>query len=246
MAEWKVVFLPQWMKPADVAGRTVVVTDVLRASTTMVAALEAGASRIRPTPDIPTALEWKDRLGPSAVLGGERGGVIIPGFHAGNSPREFTAGSIGGRELVLCTTNGTVALESCREARRVLIGALVNVGAVADRVREDAAGTVLCAGTDGHFTSEDLLFAGALLDALMVRGVALELDDRASVALAWWRSARRRVDGGERLATVLGEGRGGRNLLKLGYDADIEFCADVDRLRVVPELDREAWTIGKG
>lgn len=238
-----VAFLPKLVAPNSIRGATVVVTDVLRATTTMISALVNGASEIIPTSDIPRALQLKSDLGADVVLGGERGGVIIPGFHNGNSPREFTSAVIGGKRLVLCTTNGTVAMESCRGADQVLIGAFVNLAAVAQRVAQSARLLIVCAGTDGQITGEDALFAGALIYRLLAGDAKWELDDQAQIALGWWQAAMQRMETGEPLAKIIGQGLGGRNLLKLKYDEDIQYCAQIDLLPHVPQLDLERWSI---
>jgi 2-phosphosulfolactate phosphatase len=239
-----VALLPKLTDPHSVAGQTVVVTDVLRATTTIISALSNGLRQVIPTPTIPLALELKQQLGPGVILGGERGGVIIPGFHQGNSPREFTPELVRGRELVLCTTNGTVAMEACRGAERVLIGALVNLSAVVAELHAAPRVLVVCAGTDGKITSEDSLFAGAVVERLAGHHQgAVALDDQAQIALGWWEAAKLRMSRGEALAEILGQGLGGRNLRRLKYDEDIRFCAEIDRLPFVPELDTGEWRI---
>ncbi|MFN9752202.1 MAG: 2-phosphosulfolactate phosphatase [Planctomycetota bacterium] len=231
-----VALLPKLTDPQSVAGQTVVVTDVLRATTTIISALSNGLRQVIPTPTIPLALELKEQLGPDVILGGERGGVIIPGFHQGNSPREFTPQLVRGRDLVLCTTNGTVAMEACRGAERVLIGALVNLSAIVAELQTAARAMVICAGTDGKVTSEDSLFAGAVVARLVEY-------HQGAVALGWWQAANLRMAQGESLAEILGQGLGGRNLLRLKYDEDVRFCAAIDRLPFVPELDTGEWRI---
>ncbi len=239
-----VALLPKLTDPQSVAGQTVVVTDVLRATTTIISALSNGLRQVIPTPTIPLALELKEQLGPDVILGGERGGVIIPGFHQGNSPREFTPQLVRGRDLVLCTTNGTVAMEACRGAERVLIGALVNLSAIVAELQTAARAMVICAGTDGKVTSEDSLFAGAVVAPLVeYHQGAVALDDQAQIALGWWQAANLRMAQGESLAEILGQGLGGRNLLRLKYDEDVRFCAAIDRLPFVPELDTGEWRI---
>lgn len=239
-----VALLPRLTDSQSVAGQAVVVTDVLRATTTIISALNNGIRQVIPTPTIPEALRLKEQLGPVAILGGERGGVIIPGFHNGNSPREFPPELVRERELVLCTTNGTVAMESCRGAERVLIGAFVNLSAVTSELSSASRVLVICAGTDGKVTSEDSLFAGAVVERLVERRAGdVALDDQAQIALGWWQAATVRMARGESLAEILGQGLGGRNLRRLKYDEDIRFCAEIDRLPVVPELDTGEWRI---
>lgn len=241
---FSVAFLPTLADPAAVAGSDVVVTDVLRATTTIVSALAHGAERVIPTPEIAAGLQWKQKLGPESRLGGERKGVIIPGYDHGNSPREFTPASIGGRTLVLCTTNGTVAMESARGAARILIGAFVNLSALAARLREAPGITVICSGTDRRITREDVLFAGALAAKLGWTSDSAGLDDSARLALAAWQEAAATISSGQTtLNQLLRESAGGKNLVQLGYDEDIRFCAGIDQLPLVPGLDPEKWEI---
>ena len=238
-----VVFLPQMIESDDLRGSQVVVTDVLRASTTIVTALDRGAACIVPTAEIADALRLKSELPPPVVLGGERGGVIIAGFDQGNSPLEFTPEVIGGKKLVLCTTNGTVALAHCRTAERVYVGAFVNLSVVAAALQNADHVTIMCSGTNRRVTSEDILFAGAIVDRLLQSREHWRLGDQATVALGYWKSVTESLRSGRSLADELASGAGGRNLLKLGYHADIEFCARIDHVPRVPELDLNLWQI---
>jgi 2-phosphosulfolactate phosphatase len=162
----EVAFLPQLTPPGSLVGRTVIVTDVLRATTTIINALANGCHQVLPQPSLDAARQAHAQT-ENSVMGGERGGKIVDGFHHGNSPLEYTREIIEGKSLVLATTNGTIAMEHCREAKRVLIGAMTNLGAIADRLPADEPVTIVCSGTDGHITSEDVLFAGALVERLL-------------------------------------------------------------------------------
>ena len=183
-------------------------------------------------------------MGDSSVLGGERGGQKVEGFHCGNSPREYTADVIHGKSLILATTNGTIAMESCRTAKRVLIGAFVNLDAIASQILDQAKITVLCSGTDGHVTSEDILFAGALTESLLSRNADLEIKDAALVALSHWQSTQQQIrTKNKHLADFMRTARGGRNLVRIGLDGDIVFCSQIDTIPIVPVLDVERWNI---
>ena len=111
----EVALLPQLIAPDALAGRGVIVIDVLRATTTITAALAAGAREVLPVAEVTTALALAAQpREPRAVLGGERRGVQIEGFDFGNSPREYTPASVGGRTVIFTTTNGTQAMEHAR------------------------------------------------------------------------------------------------------------------------------------
>ena len=231
------------MPQGAVAGGIAVVIDVLRASTTIITALANGALRVRPMADVAAARAYAAALGSDAVLGGERGGVRIDGFDLGNSPAEYARDRVAGRSLVITTTNGTAALAACRAAREIVIGAIVNRSAVAAAVRQLAAAAdcdavhLVCAGTDGAVTAEDVLAAGAIVDAAVRDAPADELDASARAAVAAFRRLAGAADPRAALAAEFRRAPGGANLVALGMDADLSACAALDTLAVVPRLD---------
>ncbi len=223
--------------------------DVLRASTTIATALARGAAVVLPRRSIDEARATAAaRVG--AVLGGERGGVKVAGFDLGNSPAEYTADRVAGKPVVITTTNGTAALAACGDAAEVLVGAIVNRAAVAATARRLAvergcdAVHLVCAGTDGHVTEEDLLAAGAILDAAAHDPAAVHdtLDAAAHAARDRFRGLAAAGLAGleERIATAFRTCRGGEHLIALGMEADLATAAAIDSLAVVPRLDREA------
>jgi 2-phosphosulfolactate phosphatase len=242
-----VALLPFAIKP-ELEGHTVVVVDVLRATTTIVNALNNGCEKILPQPSIEKAREAYAAAPENAVMCGERQGKIVDGFHHGNSPPEYTSEAIAGKTLILATTNGTVAMESCRTADRVLIGAMINVSAVARALVDASRVTVVCSGTDRLVTSEDVVFAGLLTARILeLREAAghesTKLTDPAVIALHHWRTRKAEVDSGNDLADFFRNCRGGINLVRIGHDADVVFASQIDLLDRVPELDLESWSI---
>jgi 2-phosphosulfolactate phosphatase len=252
----EVAFLPTLVRPGMLEGRTAVVTDILRATSTIVNALANGCHQVLPQPTIEAARETHQAI-ENSVLGGERGGRIVAGFHHGNSPIEYSPEAIAGKTLVLATTNGTVAMEHCRSARRVLIGAMINLSAVAERIDENEKVTIVCSGTDGFVTNEDVMFAGALIDTLIQRSsfdsieqaMACEVDgfrtlgDMARIAVNHWRNTCAMMEQGSSLADFFRTARGGINLARIGLEEDIVFASQVDTVPVVPELCLEEWSI---
>ena len=230
--------LPEEIAPAELAGSTVVVIDLLRASSTICQALSAGATEVVPFLEIEDALAAAERDRKNVVLGGERGGKRIDGFDLGNSPSEYTQPSVGGRRVFLTTTNGTRALDHARQARRVVVGSFLNLSAVVASIRDEPRVDILCAGTNGRESREDILAAGAMVERLVTRDrSAWKLNDAAEAALAEWNKR------GHDLAVELRSTPGGRNLLAIGMDHDLVDCACVDALAIVPELDIPAWRI---
>jgi 2-phosphosulfolactate phosphatase len=162
-----VFLLPDLAAPDELAGRTVVVVDVLRATTTIIHALAAGATEVVPCLEVDEAQRIAAQHPGAAVLGGERGGSKIPGFDLGNSPTEYTPAAVADKAVIFTTTNGTRAMDRCRRARRVLLGAFVNLSAICRELTAGRQIAIVCAGTDGRVTREDTLFAGAVVHELV-------------------------------------------------------------------------------
>ncbi len=245
-------FLPALMNSSNLAGGTAVIIDILRASSTIITALHNGAKCVVPcgTPDEARLIREKSN-GESVLLGGERGGVLIDGFDCGNSPTEYAASRVAGKTIVFTTTNGTRALLKAAAAETILIGAFVNRQAVVDRLHADQRPVhLVCAGTDGEITGEDVLFAGAVVEALQQRHASgrltaqrWTLNDCAVIARGFWRQsvgANSLVGGDENLSAGIEAAmrvtHGGRNLIELGYDNDISLCSAVDCIDRVPML----------
>ena len=235
------------MPPGASAGGIAVVIDVLRASTTMITALAQGASRIVPVADVDEARRLAVTIAPPPLLGGERGGVRIPGFDLGNSPLEYTPDRVAGRTVVITTTNGTAALHASRDATEIVVGAIVNRAAVAETVRRLAVTSgrvhLVCAGTDGAVSAEDVLAAGAILDAASADARGDELDEAAREALAFFRRVAAHDDVPARLVEEFHRSPGGANLVELGMAIDLPVAAAIDSLAVVPRLDRASGSL---
>jgi 2-phosphosulfolactate phosphatase len=244
--------LPSLATPSELAGGTAVVIDVLRASTTVVHALEAGADEVIPCLEVDDARVLARGLPRNqTVLGGERRGLPIPGFDVGNSPEEYTSERVGGKTIVFTTSNGTRAMSCARGAARILIAAFVNATAVYQRLLGEERIHLLCAGTDGQFSRDDVLLAGLLVTRLeRFGGMVYQLNAQAMTARENWLSsfALPQALGAEplepeRLAEELYKSPGGRNLADLGLDEDILAAAQIDHFDIVPELDAETFRI---
>lgn len=236
-----VYLLPALFEPVDLEGKSVVVIDVLRATTTIVHALAAGADEVIPCLQVEDAWRMKATLREATLLGGEREGLPIAGFDFGNSPAEYTEKRVGGRTVIFTTTNGTRAMQRCFRADRVLIGSFVNFSAVCRELAECEEMALVCAGTDGHVTREDTLLAGAIVDDL-ARQRSVELNDQAEIAVDAWQTAVR-VMTDRPLGMMLRASRGGRNLIETGQENDIDLAAQIDKFDLVPELDLSEWRI---
>src|SRR5712671_531797 len=181
-----VVLVPSLLRPEHLEGRVVVVFDVLRATTTISAALEAGVEKILLFPDVESVRRAKPKF-PGTLSCGEQYCLKPEGFDLGNSPGDLGADQAG-KTLLMSTTNGTKAILAAKGAAKVYAGALVNARAVGEKLREDSMPiTLLCAGLKGALAMEDVIGAGSVIEA--IGDVKLE-SDAALLALQLFRSTR--------------------------------------------------------
>lgn len=252
-----VALLPSQIDQDSLGDRIAVVIDVLRATTTIVHALAAGAETVIPCSEVDQALALRDSAPSGRVLtGGERHGKLIEGFDLDNSPFSYTPERVAGRQIAFTTTNGTRAIAAAEAAQRVLAGAFVNRQAIVEELLRSHRPVVLvCAGTDGRITAEDVLFAGAIAADLdtsttqlsqTIRPDAIEQlgdvspSDATRIAVNFWRACGE--DPGKRLAVLEGS-RGGRNLIEIGQARDIARAAEDSLFDLVPEWDHATGRI---
>lgn len=223
---------PGGLTAGDLTGRAVVVFDVLRATTTIVTAMANGARAVIPAATSEEAVRLASNLERDDVLlAGERRSLKIEGFALGNSPREMTPEVVGGKTIVLATTNGTPALVAAQGADPVLVGAVVNFSALVARAREalSARGelVIICAGRERQFALEDVYTAGRLVKTVKrgLRGV--ELNDGATAALAIVRDF-------DTWSDAFADTSAARQLVDAQLGEDVEFAAKQDRFELVP------------
>jgi 2-phosphosulfolactate phosphatase len=224
-----VVTTAEAVVPARLQARTVLVVDVLRASTTMVAALGHGAAAIVP---VATPEEARERAGaaePGCLVAGERRGEKVDGFDLGNSPLEFTAERVAGRTIMFTTSNGTRALLASREATAIGIAAFVNAAAAAAwAVDEGRDLTIVCAGDRGRHSMEDHVCAGLLVDRVVAAKPAAACSPAAEAAVSEARGY------GTEVARLAVESPWARRLVAGGLGDDVAACLVLDTSRLVP------------
>ncbi|MFC3861532.1 2-phosphosulfolactate phosphatase [Deinococcus antarcticus] len=206
----------------------VLVIDTLRATTTAVTYLERGAEALLLTRTPEVALGLK---GDGFLLGGERGGLPIPGFDFGNSPVEAQSQNFTGKTVVMNTTNGTGASHvAAQSGKHIFLAALTNAHAAARRARAQATEEVaiVCAGTDERVSLEDVYTAGVLAEYLLSLG-EFTIDDGARIALTVRRNS------GNPLEALSSSLHGGR-LNNLGLGEDVSYAAQLSTSTVVPTL----------
>jgi 2-phosphosulfolactate phosphatase len=223
-----VAFTPAGLSHPAVQRRTVFVIDILRATTTMCAAMNNGAKAIIPVSSTEEALRLAQTIGSKDVLlSGETKCVRIPGFHLGNSPLEMKEEVVRGKTLILTTSNGTKALLACQGAGSIFPAAAANLSSAAERGREaleaDQHVLIVCAGRNGAFALDDAYCAGRLAAALL--GGTKPRKGLNDAALASIALVRRYGDDWER---PLRSSRSGRELLRLGFAEDIRDASRLD------------------
>lgn len=210
--------------PVD--DRTVVVVDILRATSCMVTALAHGVASIRPVAKLEECLALK---GKGYCISGERNGEKVDGFDMGNSPFEYMSEELVGRHIAFTTTNGTRALDKAAHAREVIIGSFLNLIAVARYLRSQRNHVlILCAGWKGKVNLEDTVFAGALVS--MLADTFTPECDAPKMALHLYEQARPDLPG------FLKDSSHVKRLNHLHIEKDIAFCLECDRYDLVPVL----------
>jgi 2-phosphosulfolactate phosphatase len=218
MRSIEVCFSPELIHLHEVTGKLVVVVDIFRATSTMVAALAHGVTEILPFADLEACRAMQSQ---GYLIAAERDGLTAPGFELGNSPVAYTSGAYAGRKLAMTTTNGTVAIEKSKGAAEILIGAFPNLQATAAYIQSRNLDVLIhCAGWKGRFNLEDSLYAGALVQALS--GSHANREDGAIAMGSLFTQV------GENLATYLSQAAHAKRLQNHGIEADIAFCLSLD------------------
>ncbi len=235
-------FTPAGLSHAKVQGRVVFVIDILRATTTMCAALNNGARAIIPVSSTEEALRLAQTIASTDVLlAGERKCATIPGFHLGNSPLEMTERAVRGKTLVVTTSNGTKALLACQAAAWVYPAAAANLSVAAERGREALDSNqdilIVCAGRNGGFALDDAYCAGRLAAAIL--GGTKPRRELNDAGLASLDLVRRYGDHWDR---PLAYSRSGRELVKLGFRPDVHDAARLDAYPVLAQYHERRVT----
>lgn len=217
---------PDLMHLYKVDDRTVVVVDILRATSCMTTAFAHGIESIKPFAKMEDCLAMKDK---GYFTAGERDGKKVDGFDLGNSPFEYMEEKLKGKRIAFTTTNGTQAIAKSDGAREIVIGSFLNLSAVANHLREGNNNIlVVCAGWKGKVNLEDTLFAGAIVELLKDQAEP-ECDAPVAAQHLYNQAKGDMVD-------FLKDASHIRRLAKLNIFKDIEFCLTPDQYDVVPVL----------
>jgi 2-phosphosulfolactate phosphatase len=227
-------FTPHQTDELALRDRTVIVIDVLRASTSIVTALANGAREVIPVATVESAVKISGSLfGDVILLGGERHGKMIEGFNLGNSPSDYSEERVKGKTIIFSTTNGSQAMVKARYARELYVCAFVNISRVADLLRAEPRDfTIVCAGNNGLLSMEDTVCGGMLVAKVMDDAqFDVTLSDGAQAARALFKAF------GKSVLKMLRSSDHGKYLQGIGFGEDLKTCAAVDALPVLPQLE---------
>jgi 2-phosphosulfolactate phosphatase len=210
----------------DVRDKTVVIIDILRATSCMTTAFAHGINSITPFAKLEDCIAMKAK---GYFTAGERDGKKVDGFDLGNSPFEYMEEKLKGKKIAFTTTNGTQAIAKAIGASEIIIGSFLNLSAITSHLLEsDNKVLLVCAGWKGKVNLEDTLFAGAIVDKVKDH---IEPDCDAPLAAQHLYSLAKND-----MVTFLGNASHVKRLAKLNIHKDIDFCMTPDQYTVVPIL----------
>ncbi|MBC6472477.1 MAG: 2-phosphosulfolactate phosphatase family protein [Hormoscilla sp. GM102CHS1] len=231
--------------PTDSVPDCAIAVDVLRATTTMATALDAGAEAVQVFSDIDKLMQVSAKWPPDKRLrAGERGGAKVEDCDLGNSPLDCTPAVVQGRRLFISTTNGTRALQRIQKAKVVLTAALINRQAVVQYLMTDQPETlwIVGSGWQGSYSLEDTVCAGAIAQNLLAEltwsAPISEVNDEVHAAIALYRQWQ------EQLLELMQQASHGKRLIGLNCYEDLKYCAQLDILNVLP-IQREPGVLVK-
>ncbi|GBL09153.1 MAG: 2-phosphosulfolactate phosphatase family protein [Microcystis sp. M54BS1] len=220
------------LTPVHTLPDCAVVIDVLRATTTIATALNAGAEAVQTFSDLKTLMQVSDTWQPAKRLrAGERGGAKVEGCDLGNSPLDCTPDLMKGRRLFISTTNGTRALQRVEESPIVITAAMINRQAAVNYLLDRQPDTVWIVGSgwEGGYSLEDTACAGAIANALQEQSGQMAIgNDEVIASIALYRQWQNDLLG------MFHSCSHGQRLLRLHCQEDLKYCANIDSLDVLP------------
>lgn len=227
MKKVEICFSPELIHLHSLENKIVVVVDIFRATSTMIAALGNGILEIRTFADLE---ECRQMSSQGYLIAGERNGLSAEGFELGNSPIAYLDNAFKGRKLALTTTNGTLAISKSTGASAILIGAFPNLSATVSYLQSKNQDVLIhCAGWKGMFNLEDSLYAGALTKCLEASHEASE--DGALAMKALFEKE------GHDLKGFLSQASHAKRLQNHHIEADIDFCLTLDLFSIVGKIE---------
>lgn len=232
MPEVEVCFSPNVYPLFHKDNATVVVIDILRATSAITTAFYNGVAKMIPVATIEEATHYKNQ---GLIVAAERNGEIVEGFDLGNSPFGYMSSKVKGKTIAITTTNGTQAIEAAKQASKVVVGSFLNLDVIIEHLKtENKDVLLLCAGWKNKFNLEDTLFAGAVADALISKYDFTTSCDSAIAAGQLYHLAK------HDLYEFLSLSSHRNRLQKLNLERDIKYCLTPNQCPVIPVLENGA------
>ncbi|HHP7242120.1 MAG TPA: 2-phosphosulfolactate phosphatase [Cyclobacteriaceae bacterium] len=217
----------------NLEGKIVVIVDILRATSCMVTALAYGVKSIIPVSSLEHSRELKEE---GCLASAEREGKKVEGFDLGNSPFEYMQPHLKGRTIAATTTNGTQAINKSKNSDTIIIGAFLNLDALAKFIISTQKGIVIhCSGWKNNVNLEDTLFAGALIERLSNNYRIT--DDTSLMSMSLWLYHKDNLLEGIKQTSHF------KRLNRLGIEKDIEYCLIQDKYDIVPFMKGDELVI---
>lgn len=223
----EIILSPLLLPIYELTGKSVVVIDILRATSTICAALHNGAASVIPVVSTEEALSFSNK---DYLIAGEREGMKAPGFDFGNSPSEYATDVVKGKTIVLTTTNGTKCIQASKEADEILVGSFFNITVLADYLNNQNNDIILfCSGWKDKVNLEDTAYAGCLAELLNAK----QQSDCDSLELArdlYRQSLPNTME-------YLRKASHAKRFSRLGNNEDLELCLKHDIHPVIPKFN---------
>ncbi|SMO69711.1 2-phosphosulfolactate phosphatase [Gracilimonas mengyeensis] len=227
-----VFFSLQAFQEEELRGKTAVIIDVLRASSSIATAIHNGAKKVIPVADmsdamkIATTMDQKDYL-----LCGEKNGIKIDGYQLGNSPAEYGPDVVKDKTLIFNTTNGTKAIKKASLANEVLVGTFLNQQSIINALQgREGEVALICSGWRGRISIEDILFAGSMLHTICEGNLPAAAKDGAKVAFGLFQKY------GDDIEQAIRESDYAKRLADVVSSEDLAFCCKVNEFDVLPGM----------
>lgn len=227
-----VYFSVQSFHEEELRGKSAVIIDVLRASSSIVTAVHNGARKVIAVEDmgdagrIASSMDSKDYL-----LCGEKNGIKIDGYHLGNSPLEYSEAVVKNKTVILNTTNGTKAIKKSGLANKVYVGCFLNQQSILNVLKEhDDEVVLICAGWQGRLSLEDTLFAGSLISKMCDGKLPENTKDGVKVAFGLFEKF------GSNIEEIISKSDHAKRLRTISPEDDVPYCSQVDLYDVLPGL----------
>ena len=225
-----VILSPNNVDDLYFTGKTTVVIDVLRATSVILKALDSKAKEVIPVGSIDFAMKISvNSHGGQTLLCGERNTQMIEGFDLGNSPSEYTEERVGGKSIILFTTNGSKAIVKAKYSDKVFIASFNNLSTIADHlIKLNNDVEIISSGASGIFCLEDTICAGALVKLIMEKKPDIKLTDATNASLTLNEKY------GKDIKLMLENCEHGKILKTNDFESDLDFCSTVDNIPLIP------------